>query len=49
MLENGKLLLELKAQPSIGPLHKAQTLSYLRVTGADLGMILNFGAGPHAV
>jgi GxxExxY protein len=44
MLADNKLLLELKAQPAIQPLHKAQVLSYLRVTDAELGMILNFGA-----
>lgn len=44
MLASGDLLLELKVAPAITPLHKAQTLSYLAVTHAGLGMILNFGA-----
>lgn len=34
-IEDGKLLLELKVAPAITPLHRAQTLSYLKVTGAD--------------
>jgi GxxExxY protein len=42
-LEDGKLLLELKVAPAITAMHKAQTLSYLKVTGADLGIIVNFG------
>lgn len=42
-LEDGKLLLELKVAPEITAMHKAQTLSYLKVTGADLGIIVNFG------
>jgi GxxExxY protein len=42
-IEGGKLLLELKVAPSITNMHRAQTLSYLKVTGADLGMIVNFG------
>lgn len=44
MLEGGKLLLELKAAPVIQPLYKAQTISYLGVTHAELGLIMNFGA-----
>ncbi len=42
-LEDGKLLLELKVAPAITAMHRAQTLSYLKVTGADLGIIVNFG------
>jgi len=42
-IENGKLLLELKVTPQILPIHKAQTISYLKLTQADLGMIINFG------
>lgn len=42
-VEDGKLLLELKVAPEIMPRHKAQTLSYLKVTGADLGIVVNFG------
>lgn len=40
---DGRVLLELKATPRIEPLHIAQTLSYLAVTGAELGLIMNFG------
>jgi GxxExxY protein len=44
-VEQGKLLLELKVQPHILPLHRAQALSYLKVTDADLAIVVNFGAG----
>ena len=36
--------LDLKATPAITVLHKAQVLSYLAVTGAELVFIMNFGA-----
>jgi len=42
-IENGKALLETKVAPAIEPLHKAQTISYLKVTGAELGILANFG------
>lgn len=42
-VEDGKLLLELKAAPKIEPLHRAQALSYLKVTHADLAIVANFG------
>ena len=46
-VEEGKLLLELKVAPAIEPIHKAQALSYLKVTDADLALVANFG-GPSA-
>ncbi|NKQ35674.1 MAG: GxxExxY protein [Chloroflexi bacterium] len=42
-VEAGKLLLELKVAPQIGPLHQAQAISYLKVTDADLAFVVNFG------
>jgi GxxExxY protein len=44
-LADGALQLDLKATPRILALHKAQLLSYLAVTQAELGLIMNFGAG----
>ena len=38
-----KAVMELKVAPAITPLHKAQALSYLKVTDADLALIANFG------
>jgi GxxExxY protein len=43
-LEKGKLILEIKVAPKIMPIHQAQTISYLKVTNADLAIIANFGA-----
>jgi GxxExxY protein len=40
----GKVLIDLKVAPQIEPLHKAQMISYLAVTHAELGLIMNFGA-----
>jgi GxxExxY protein len=42
-LENGKLILEIKVAPNIRPIHQAQTISYLKLTNADLAIIANFG------
>jgi GxxExxY protein len=42
-LETGKLLLELKVAPRLLPIHQAQTISYLKLTNADLAILANFG------
>lgn len=44
MLAEGKVLVDFKAAPAIMPLHKGQAISYLGVTGAELGFLINFGA-----
>jgi len=44
-VEDGKLLVEIKVAPAIEPLHKAQALAYLKVTDADLAIVVTFG-GP---
>ena len=36
------VLLELKAVEAITPLHEAQLLTYLRMSGCDVGLLLNF-------
>lgn len=43
-IEGGKILLELKVAPAIEPVHKAQAISYLKVTDADLAIVVNYGA-----
>ncbi len=40
------VLLELKAVEQITDLHRAQLLSYLRVSGLRLGLLINFHAFP---
>ncbi len=36
-------MLELKVSSAIEPIHKAQAISYLKVTNADLAIVVNFG------
>ena len=42
----GKIIVELKAVKEIAPEHKAQLLNYLKATGLDLGLLVNFGSHP---
>ncbi|MCH8318174.1 MAG: GxxExxY protein, partial [Bacteroidetes bacterium] len=42
-ISNKKIIIELKIVPEIFPLHKAQIISYLKVTGLPLGLLINFG------
>lgn len=44
-IEDGKILLEIKVVLAIEPIHKAQAISYLKVTDADLAIVVNYG-GP---
>ncbi len=37
-----KVILELKSVAEIQPIHKAQLLTYLKLSGLKLGMLLNF-------
>ena len=37
-----KIILELKACEKIEPIHKAQLLTYLKISGLNLGLLLNF-------
>ena len=37
-----KVVAEIKAVETVTDLHKAQLLSYLRITGKKVGLILNF-------
>ncbi len=43
LVVGNRLVVELKAVPSLGPIHLAQILSYLKATGLTLGLLLNFG------
>jgi len=42
-VEGGMVLLELKVAPAIEPVHKAQAISYLKVSDADLAIVVNYG------
>ena len=41
-LVGGRLVVELKAVEELSKLHKAQVLTYLRITGHKLGLLINF-------
>ena len=43
-----KSIVELKAVKRIASEHVAQTLSYLKASGIDLGLVVNFGSYPKA-
>jgi len=42
VVEN-RLLLEFKAVEALLPVHEVQVVNYLKATGLDLGLLLNFG------
>ena len=42
----GRIVVEIKALRTIGPEHRAQIINYLRATGMELGLLVNFGAVP---
>ena len=42
VVEN-KILLELKAVKNLAPEHQAQTINYLKATGIEIGLLVNFG------
>lgn len=42
LIVGGRIVVELKAIEEIAVVHKAQLLSYLRMTGLPLGLLINF-------
>jgi GxxExxY protein len=42
MFVDGRIVVELKSVELFHPIHVAQVLSYLRLTGARLGLLINF-------
>lgn len=42
LLVNNRLILELKAVSEIAPVHKAQLMTYLKLSHNKLGLLLNF-------
>lgn len=44
MLVEGRIVLELKSVEQLLPVHTKQLLTYLRVLGLPVGLLLNFGA-----
>ncbi len=41
---NGRVILEYKAVTEIAKIHEQQALSYLKATGLELAVVINFGA-----
>jgi GxxExxY protein len=42
MLVEGSVILELKSVTELLPIHEAQLISYLKLTGCQLGLLINF-------
>lgn len=42
LIVEGKLIIELKSVEAIAPVHPKQLLTYLRITGLKLGLVINF-------
>jgi GxxExxY protein len=45
ILVDRKVIIEVKATETILAVHKAQVLTYLRLTNLKLGLVINFGQG----
>ena len=44
LIENGKVLVEIKSVEELAPVHSKQVLTYLRLTNLKLGLLVNFSA-----
>ncbi|MBI4537569.1 MAG: GxxExxY protein [candidate division NC10 bacterium] len=42
LVVGGVLVVELKAVDALAPIHKAQLISYLKASGLQLGLLINF-------
>jgi len=42
LLVNGLVILELKSVEALAPIHKAQVMTYLKLSGLKLALLLNF-------
>jgi len=38
------VIVELKAVKELAPIHEAQLMSYLKLTGCKVGLLINFGS-----
>lgn len=43
LIVNDNIIVEIKSVEHIQPVHKAQTLTYLKLTNYPLGLLINFG------
>lgn len=44
LLVSDKVIIELKSVEEVAPVHKKQSLTYLRLANKRLGLLINFGA-----
>lgn len=44
ILVEDKIIIELKAVKSLAPEHQAQVINYLKATGIEVGLLINFGS-----
>ncbi|MCP4029862.1 MAG: GxxExxY protein [Herbaspirillum sp.] len=44
LLINNKVIIEVKAVETVAPVHYAQLLTYLKLSGLKLGLLINFNA-----
>jgi GxxExxY protein len=45
ILVDNRIIIEVKATEKIHPIYETQLLTYLRLTGLKLGLLINFGCG----
>jgi GxxExxY protein len=43
LLVEGRVIVELKAVKALAPEHQAQLINYLKATGIEVGLLINFG------
>ena len=46
LIVDENLIVEIKAIANLAPVHEAQLLNYLKATGREVGLLLNFGPRP---
>ena len=46
LMVNNEVIVEIKAVEKLAPIHDAQILSYLRLSGIERGLLINFHADP---
>ena len=44
ILVDGEVIIEIKAVEKLAPIHKAQMVSYLKLSGCKVGLLINFNA-----